>query len=57
VAADFLHGARVGCSTLLETLDLQDIAHGGGMMLIDPHRDWLVRSPVIFAGDAGRVAP
>jgi type IV secretory pathway VirB4 component len=28
-----------GKSTLLETLALQDIAHGRGMMLIDPHGD------------------
>jgi hypothetical protein len=28
-----------GKSTLLETLALQDIVHGRGMMLIDPHGD------------------
>ena len=28
-----------GKSTLLETLALQDIAHGRGMMLVDPHGD------------------
>jgi hypothetical protein len=39
MTADFCLEAHSGRSTLLETLALQDIAHGRGMMLIDPHGD------------------
>jgi hypothetical protein len=45
--------ARVGRSTLLETLALQDIAHGRGMMLIGAHGDVAER----VAREDGRGAP
>jgi hypothetical protein len=39
MTADFCLEAHSSRSTLLETFALQDIAHGRGMMLIDPHGD------------------
>jgi hypothetical protein len=39
MTTDLALEARVGRSTLLETLALQDIAHGRGMMPIGAHGD------------------